>query len=90
MDCVFHNCSSEVTPAENNKSKPEANGKGNITTVSSKTETPVKDVKEAEAEDEEGTIIYPYECVKTTSTDPVKDIDITKREVCCISSDYFV
>ncbi|KAG6474650.1 hypothetical protein ZIOFF_068588 [Zingiber officinale] len=62
------------------KSIKEANGKGNITTVSSKTEMPVKDVKEAEAEDEEGAIIYPYERVKATSTDPVKDIDITKRE----------
>ncbi|XP_042444223.1 villin-3-like isoform X2 [Zingiber officinale] len=62
------------------KSIKEANGKGNITTVSSKTEMPVKDEKEAEAEDEEGAIIYPYERVKATSTDPVKDIDITKRE----------
>lgn len=40
-----------------------------------------EDVKEGEPEDEEGLTLYPYERLKTTSTDPVKDIDVTKREV---------
>lgn len=42
-----------------------------------------EDVKEDEAEDEEGLPIYPYERLKITSTDPVTDIDVTKREVYC-------
>ena len=37
--------------------------------------------EESEAEDEEGLLIYPYERLKITSTDPVPDIDVTKREV---------
>lgn len=41
-----------------------------------------EDVKENEAEDEEGLTVYPYDRLKTTSTDPVADIDVTKREVC--------
>ena len=40
-----------------------------------------EDVKEDEAEDEEGLPIYPYERLKITSTDPVSEIDVTKREV---------
>lgn len=40
-----------------------------------------EDVKEDEAEDEEGLPIYPYERLKIASTDPVSEIDVTKREV---------
>ena len=40
-----------------------------------------EDAKEGEVEDEEGLTIYPYERLKTTSTEPVTDIDVTKREV---------
>lgn len=40
-----------------------------------------EDVKEGEAEDEEGLIFHPYERLKITSTDPVPGIDVTKREV---------
>ena len=40
-----------------------------------------EDVKEDEAEDEEGLLIFPYERLKIMSTDPVTDIDVTKREV---------
>lgn len=46
-----------------------------------------EDVKENEAEDEEGLTIYPYERLKTTSSDQVTDIDLTKREV-CINNTY--
>lgn len=40
-----------------------------------------EDVKEGEAEDEEGLPIFPYERLTTNSTDPVTEIDVTKREV---------
>ncbi|XP_022755445.1 villin-4-like isoform X2 [Durio zibethinus] len=47
-----------------------------------------EDVKEGEAEDEEGLPIYPYERLKITSTDPVSEIDVTKRET-YVSSEEF-
>lgn len=47
-----------------------------------------EDLKEDEAEDEEGLQIYPYERLKTSSSDPVTDIDVTKREVMYIYSMY--
>lgn len=40
-----------------------------------------EDVKEGEPEDDEGLPIYPYQRLKTNSPDPVKEIDVTKREV---------
>lgn len=40
-----------------------------------------EDVKEGEAEDEEGLPIFPYERLKVSSKDAVSDIDVTKREV---------
>lgn len=44
--------------------------------------TIAEDAKEGEAaEDDEGLPIYPYDRLKTTSEDPVTEIDITKREV---------
>lgn len=51
--------------------------------MSSTTESPnvQGDVKEGEAEDDEGLPVYPYESVNTDSTDPATDIDVTKREV---------
>ena len=63
------------------KSTPEPLSKEN--SMSSKLEslTIQEDVKEGEAEDEEGLPIYPYERLKVTSTDPVSEIDVTKREV---------
>lgn len=47
----------------------------------SKIESIQEEMKEGEAEDEEGLMLYPYERLTTTSADPVTDIDITKREV---------
>lgn len=41
-----------------------------------------EDVKEGEANDEEGLPVYPYERLKILSMDPVTEIDVTKREVC--------
>lgn len=40
-----------------------------------------EDVKEGEVEDEEGLTIHPYESLTTNSSNPVSDIDVTKREV---------
>ncbi|KAL3632681.1 Villin-4 [Castilleja foliolosa] len=39
-----------------------------------------EDVKEDDVEDDEGLPIYPYERLTTSSTNPVEDIDVTKRE----------
>lgn len=65
------------------ESKPEGDGKENSTAKSDGIETFTiqEDAKEGEAEDEEGLPVFPYERLKTTSADPVTEIDITKREV---------
>ncbi|PPS00425.1 hypothetical protein GOBAR_AA20223 [Gossypium barbadense] len=47
-----------------------------------------EDAKEGEAEDEEGLPIYPYERLKITSTDPVSEIDVTKRETYLSSEEF--
>ncbi|ESW26730.1 hypothetical protein PHAVU_003G143200 [Phaseolus vulgaris] len=39
-----------------------------------------EDVKEGEAEDDESLPVYPHDRINTESTDPVTDIDVTKRE----------
>ena len=63
------------------KSTPEPNSKENSIGSRLESLTIQEDVKEGEAEDEEGLPIYPYERLKITSTDPVSEIDVTKREV---------
>lgn len=68
---------SPVTP----KSNPETNDKENSVSSRMESLTIQEDVKEGEVEDEEGLPVYPYERLKITSTDPVTDIDVTKREV---------
>ncbi|KAG6413127.1 hypothetical protein SASPL_125828 [Salvia splendens] len=59
------------------KPKPEPLSRQNSVDPSPKTKPePIQeDAKENEAEDEEGLTLYPYERLKTTSTDPVSDID---------------
>ncbi|OVA00911.1 Villin headpiece [Macleaya cordata] len=47
-----------------------------------------EDVKEDEAEDEEGLPIFPYERLKVFSTDPVTEIDVTKRETYLSSEEF--
>ncbi|XVE71856.1 hypothetical protein DITRI_Ditri10aG0185400 [Diplodiscus trichospermus] len=69
-----------VSPATP-KSTPESNSKENSVGSRLESLTIQEDVKEGEAEDEEGLPIYPYERLKITSTDPVSEIDVTKREV---------
>uniref|UniRef100_A0A803MPP0 HP domain-containing protein n=1 Tax=Chenopodium quinoa TaxID=63459 RepID=A0A803MPP0_CHEQI len=62
--------------------KPESNSKEN--SMGSIQE----DSKEDEAEDEEGLTIYPYERLKTISTDPISDIDVTKRETYLSAAEF--
>ncbi|XP_042060494.1 villin-4-like [Salvia splendens] len=72
------------------KPKPEPLSRQNSVEPSPKTKPePIQeDVKENEAEDEEGLTVYPYERLKTTSTDPVSDIDLTKRETYLSSAEF--
>lgn len=70
----------EVSP-EATKPKQETNNKENSMSKRIESLTIQEDVKEGEAEDDEGLPIYPYERLKTTSSDPMSEIDVTKREV---------
>nr|CAD1826032.1 unnamed protein product [Ananas comosus var. bracteatus] len=47
-----------------------------------------EDAKENEADIDEGLPIFPYERLKTSSTDPVTEIDITKREAYLSSEEF--
>lgn len=73
------------------KSKPETtvSRQNSVEPTKPKPEPIQEDVKENEAEDEEGLTVYPYDRLKTTSTDPVADIDVTKREVMHKRSIFF-
>ena len=71
---------SEASP-EAPKLTPESNSKENSMSSRIESLTIQEDVKEAEAEDEEGLPIYPYERLKVNSSDPATEIDVTKREV---------
>ncbi|KAL7093110.1 hypothetical protein ACP275_11G022900 [Erythranthe tilingii] len=74
---------------ETSKSTPETISRQNSVEESKpKPETIQEDVKENEAEDDEGLPVHPYERLKTTSTDPAEDIDVTKRET-YLSRDEF-
>ncbi|WOK92682.1 villin-4-like isoform X1 [Canna indica] len=70
--------------------KLEDNAKESITAMSGRIEalTIQEDSKEGEAEDEEGLPIFAYERLKTSSTDPVTEIDITKREIYLSSAEF--
>lgn len=77
----------KVSP-EVTKPKPETNNKENYMSSRIESLTIQEDAKENEAEDEEGLVIYPYERLKTTSTDPVTEIDVTKRETYLSSAEF--
>jgi len=68
---------SSVTP----KSNPETSDEEGSLSSRIESLTIQEDAKEGEAEDDEGLPVYPHERVNTASTDPVEDIDVTKREV---------
>jgi gelsolin len=66
------------------KPKQEEDAKGRTSdTMTNRVEslTINEDVKENELEDEENLPIYSYEHLKTTTVDPVTEIDVSKREI---------
>ncbi|AQK41775.1 Cationic amino acid transporter 5 [Zea mays] len=68
--------------SESEKPKQKGDGKG-VHTVVTRVEslTINEDVKENKPEDEDSLPIYLYERLKTTTTDPVTEIDVTRQEV---------
>ncbi|XP_059459862.1 villin-4-like [Corylus avellana] len=70
------------------KQKPDTNDKENSMSSRIGSLTIQEDVKEGEAEDEEGLPIFPYERLKIISTDPVSEIDVTKRETYLSSEEF--
>lgn len=75
------------------KAEPEADSendsmKNNAEPPKPKPETIQEDMKENEAEDEEGLPIYPFERLRTDSTDPVAEIDVKKRETYLSSGEF--
>ncbi|KAJ6957952.1 hypothetical protein NC653_039808 [Populus alba x Populus x berolinensis] len=77
----------KVSP-EAPKSKPESNSKEKPISIRIESLTIQEDVKEGEAEDEEGLPIYPYERLKVNSPDPVTEIDVTKRETYLSAAEF--
>ncbi|KAK9931674.1 hypothetical protein M0R45_018943 [Rubus argutus] len=69
------------------KPRPETNNKETFMSSKMESLTIEEDVKEGEAEDE-GLPVHPYERLKTTSTDPVTEIDVTKREIYLSSEEF--
>ncbi|KAL5549272.1 hypothetical protein UlMin_004503 [Ulmus minor] len=77
----------KVSP-ETAKPKSDTNNKENSMSSRIGSLTIQEDVKESEAEDDEGLPIYPYDRLKTTSTDPITEIDVTKRETYLSSEEF--
>ncbi|XP_073269099.1 villin-4-like isoform X2 [Primulina huaijiensis] len=74
---------------ESPKSKSETNAdKNSNDSPKPKPETILEDVKEGEAEEDRELPVHPYERLTTTSTDPVEDIDVTKREKYLSSQEF--
>lgn len=61
---------------------PDAESKENPMNNRVENLTIQEDVKEGEADDDEGLSTHPYERLTILSTNPVAEIDVTKREVC--------
>ncbi|KAH0448623.1 hypothetical protein IEQ34_022423 [Dendrobium chrysotoxum] len=78
----------KVSPVTSTK-KPETNSKESVNVMNSRIESLSiqEDVKEGEAEDDQGPI-FPYERLKITSSNPVSEIDITKRETYLSSVEF--
>ncbi|XP_075489360.1 villin-4-like isoform X2 [Primulina tabacum] len=78
----------KVSP-ESPKSKSETNAdKNSNDSPKPKPETILENVKEGEAEEDGELPVHPYERLTTTSTDPVEDIDVTKREKYLSSQEF--
>ncbi|KAF5742910.1 Villin 4 isoform 2 [Tripterygium wilfordii] len=67
---------------------PDSNSKENPMSSRIESLTIKEDVKEGEAEDDDGLPIYPYERLKINSTDPITEIDVTKRETYLSSEEF--
>ncbi|KAK4431974.1 Villin-4 [Sesamum alatum] len=81
--------SPKVSPeVQKPKSTPPISRQNSVEELKPKPEPIQEDVKENEAEDDEGLQVYPYDRLKTTSTDPVSDIDVTKRETYLSSEEF--
>ncbi|KAL0904665.1 hypothetical protein M5K25_026795 [Dendrobium thyrsiflorum] len=78
----------KVSPVTSTK-KPETNSKETVNVMNSRIESLSiqEDVKEGEAEEDHGPI-FPYERLKITSSNPVSEIDITKRETYLSSVEF--
>ncbi|PKA58675.1 Villin-4 [Apostasia shenzhenica] len=74
----------KVTPVTS-ITKRETNSKESIAMISNIIQ---ENVKEGVLEDDEGLPIFPYERLKTSSTDPVSEIDVTKRETYLSSAEF--
>lgn len=85
-----------ITPSKSSNGSSEDNAKSEENfndsppSVSSTIEsvTIQEDVKEGEAEDDEVLPVFPYERLKTSSTDSVSEIDVTKREAYLSSAEF--
>lgn len=80
----------KASPIQSPTSKSESSSRDGSGSMSSRIEslTIEEDIKEGEAEDEEGLPIYPYDRLRTTSSDPVTEIDMTKRETYLSSEEF--
>ncbi|KAK7388118.1 hypothetical protein VNO78_22923 [Psophocarpus tetragonolobus] len=70
------------------KSNPEKNDEENSMSSRIESLTIQEDAKEGETEDDEGLPVYPYERINIDSTDPVTNIDVTKREAYLSSVEF--
>ncbi|XP_066374154.1 villin-3-like isoform X1 [Miscanthus floridulus] len=75
---------------EASKPKLETNAKEINPTKDSQIAAPTveEDVKESHADGQAGLPIYPYDLLRTSSTNPPTDIDVTKRETYLSSSEF--
>ncbi|KAM0907642.1 hypothetical protein ACQ4PT_015983 [Festuca glaucescens] len=75
------------------KPKPEVNAKESTTPAAKDGQTTVtptihEDVKEGQPEDDEGLPVYPYDRLRTSSTNPATDIDQSRRETYLSSAEF--
>lgn len=70
-----------MNPEAPDKKSETDSDKENSVTSRIESLTIKEDMTEGETEVEECLPVYPYERIKTDSTDPIAEIDVTKREV---------
>ncbi|XP_010525718.1 PREDICTED: villin-4 [Tarenaya hassleriana] len=78
----------KVSPKTPESPAPESNSKEKEKEKENSMNSIQEDAKEGEAEEDEGLPTYPYDRLKTTSTDPVSDIDVTRREAYLSSEEF--